>query len=413
LKGYYGLCFSQLTHKGKQVNTKKGDKKIDSCAEISANFADMAMTSPQKTEGGLSSLLSPGSANVHDLIIKNLPLGFLMIDEEGTLVEFNGVAEAITGYTRQEVLGKSYCQTLHGSSSPQDCTLVKYALRDYHKRVEVETSMEIKGGEHLKVAATVFPLTDDSGKVLGAVELFRDITARKKLERERKNILSMFAHDMKNPALVSVGFIGRILAKKAGKLTKKQQSYLEIVSDNLSGILNMINNFLEFARVETKEYDPRIAAYDIVAAIKRNTEVIALEAAKKNIQIFFDQSGQCPSPILADPTMIDRVIVNLLSNALKFSKPYGTITVQLKEQGNTVTVRVTDTGIGIHKDQLHCIFDPFYRVSSDSKGSGLGLAIAKTIIEAHDGSIGVESVLGQGSTFSFTLPRKKCGEKCG
>jgi len=348
---------------------------------------------------------------IYEIITRNLPIGFSIVNKEGIIVDFNTTAEAITGFRKTEVLGRSHYQILHGGSDSQaTCPLLKHALQQREKIVETESIIRKKNGKQIIISVTAFPMIDDKGNLIGGVELFRDITSRKKLERERKNMLSMFAHDIKNPVMTSAGFLSRILSEKAGKLTEKQKNYLEIVNENLGKIENLITNFLEFSRLETEKYIPKIEYYDIVSAIKKIAEIMAIDADKKNIKILFKCPEKYPNIIPADPIMMDRVITNLLGNALKYSKPGGTIKIELSELDEDVIVHVTDTGIGIPEDQIPYIFDAFFRVSRDSKGSGLGLAITKTIIEAHEGRLSVESSLGKGSTFSFCLPKKESGK---
>ncbi|MCP3931928.1 MAG: PAS domain S-box protein [Bacteroidetes bacterium] len=344
--------------------------------------------------------------HIHEIITSNLPVGFFVVNKEGEIVDFNSAAERITGYSKTKVLGKSHFQILHGNQDSQSCSLMKRTLQKHEEIVETETDIKKKNGEQIIISVTAFHLVDDKGDFLGGVELFRDITAQRKMERERKNMLSMFAHDMKNSAIISTGLISRLLALKVGKITDKQKDYLEIVHDNLSKIDGLITNFLVFSRLESKEYIPKFESYNIVSAIQKITETISLEARKNHIQIFFTCPDECFPNIPADSTMMDRAIINLLSNAIKYSKPDGTIHVEFFEQAHHILVHVKDTGAGIAKDNLPYIFDAFFRESDDSNGSGLGLAISKIIIEAHRGKVSVESSLGEGSTFSISLPKQ-------
>ena len=343
--------------------------------------------------------------HVHELIISNLPVGFSIVDKEGGILDFNKVAERITGYTKAEVLGKSHFQVLHGTSAQKNCHLLQHALLKREGIVETESTIKNKHGDQLIISVTAFPLIDDEGRFMGGVELFRDITETRKLARERKNILSMFAHDMKNPVVTSCGFLARLLAGKVGSLAERQQEYLEIISENLWKVEGLLTDFLEFSRLETKEYLPKIEPFDIAAEIAKHLEEIRLEAEKKKIQLVFEYPEDLPDQIPADAMMINRVITNLLSNAVKYSGPDGRITVQLVKGDKKIVVHVTDTGIGIPEKHIPFLFDAFFQVRRDVKGSGLGLAITKTIIEAHGGKIWVESALGTGTTFSFTLPR--------
>ena len=240
-----------------------------------------------------------------------------------------------------------------------------------------------------------------SQMILLAIE---DITKFRKLERERKNILSMFAHDMKNPAVISEGFLSRLISGKAGALTEEQQNYLEIIHSELNKLSQLISDFLQFSRFEAIEYKPVHAPFNIEEEIRKNIEAEKVEAEKKKIIIGLEQPDTITPIVNADAAMVNRVIRNLLVNAIKYTGPGGTVTIKISDKSNEILVSVKDTGIGITKDHLPYIFDTFYR-AGNSKGSGLGLSIAKTIIEGHGGRIWAESIPDNGSTFSFTLPK--------
>ena len=159
----------------------------------------------------------------------------------------------------------------------------------------------------------------------------------------------------------------------------------------------LISDFLEFSRFEATEYRPLKSAFNIEDAINRQIEIARFEAEKKNIQIFFEYSDTLIPVISADGKMIERVIANLLDNAVKYSPHDTMISVKLNDWNLEVQVQVIDAGIGISAEHLPYIFDAFYRVSRDSMGSGLGLSIAKAIIEAHGGKIWVKSAPERGA----------------
>jgi two-component system phosphate regulon sensor histidine kinase PhoR len=342
---------------------------------------------------------------IYNIVIQNLPIGFSILDKDGIIVDFNAAAAEITGYSRDEVIGKPHFEILHGASDRDACPVLKHALSRKERAVAAETSIRKKDGEHAVLSVTTFPLIDDNGDLSGAVEVFRDISAAKRLERERKNILSMFAHDMKNPITTAGGYLSRLLSGKAGALTEKQTGHLETIREEIYKVSDLLADFLEFSRIEAKAYVLNPRPFDMEMALRRNVEAAKIEAEKKDIAVLFQASGEIPCTIVADPAMIGRAIANLLDNAIAYTDPGGTIRARLSGNASDILVEITDTGRGIPEDRLPYIFDAFYRVSRDSKGSGLGLFIVKTVVEAHGGRIGVASSPGKGSTFSFILPK--------
>jgi two-component system phosphate regulon sensor histidine kinase PhoR len=239
--------------------------------------------------------------------------------------------------------------------------------------------------------------------ILLAIE---DITGLRKLEREKRNIFSMFAHDMKNPLVTSVGFLSRILSGKAGALTEKQQNYLKIALSELDKVSQLISAFLEFSKYEAREYKPVFAPVDMLAETQKNIDVEKVEAEKKQITISLEPPDTAISMVNADAAMINRVIRNLLDNAIKHTNSGGVVTIRVTDRGSEILVSVKDTGTGIPEDHLPYVFDAFYRAGRDSKGSGLGLAIARTIVELHGGKMWAQSAPHEGSTFRFTLLKR-------
>jgi len=232
-------------------------------------------------------------------------------------------------------------------------------------------------------------------------ELENKLGEIRKLERERKSVLSMFAHDIRNAIIPSSWLVKRFLSGK----TRDLKDDLALINDNLETAEDLLTGFIEFSRFETKGYLPARGDFDVRASVLKQVEGTRSEAAQKNIRVECLFSTEPLPVILADERMIQRVITNLLANAIKYTNHGGTVSVRVQDSDREILLEIQDTGIGIPDKHIPFIFDAFYRVSTDHKGSGLGLVIARTIIEAHGGKIWVESKPGTGSTFSFTLPR--------
>ena len=232
-------------------------------------------------------------------------------------------------------------------------------------------------------------------------ELERRLKEIAKLERERNHLLSMLAHDMKNSIVPSI----QLLSDIASGETEDMQSNLSLVLDELHNVNYLATNFLDFARVDLKKYSPVPCRFAISPIIKKQIEISKVKANNKRLSISVEFLAEDLPMITADKDMINRVITNLLDNAIKYTEPDGKVTVRLTDRDRDILFQIEDTGPGIPDEYIPFLFDAFYRASGEQRGAGLGLAIAKTIVEAHGGNIWVDSALGKGSTFSFTLPK--------
>ena len=227
-------------------------------------------------------------------------------------------------------------------------------------------------------------------------------------ETNKNSAVCMFIHDMKNPVTTAGTSVSRLLSEKIGALTDSQKDYLGLVKNSLNKLEILLTQFMDFLKIDSREYKPIFHSIDIASAVSRNIESMKINAEKKQLGIFFE----CPdlmAPVSADLMMINRIITNLLDNAIKYTDPGGDISVKVSDTDDSVVIQIMDTGTGIPAQHLSKIFDPFYRVHGDSEGSGLGLSIVKTMVEAHGGNIWVESIPGKGSSFIFTLPKHEQG----
>lgn len=338
---------------------------------------------------------------IYETIVANLPIGFTVVDENGITLDFNRAAETITGFTKEEVVGKPHNAIFHRSAVNEECPLFEHALLQKETLTAKEKHFVKKTGELITLLVSVSPIFDSEGKFIGGIEIFRDMSEIRKLQMEMKNILAMFAHDMKNSITTSIGFTSRLLSGKQDNYLE----YLKIIMDELKIVEALIMDFLEYSKIEAREYKPHIEDINLHELVSRQVEIAALRCNEKNISITFEYDANILYTVKADKTMISRVISNLLDNALKYTETGGKITIRLIDKEEFILVQVKDTGCGISNEHMPYIFDPFYRVKRDHKGSGLGLSIAREIVTVHGGRIWAESALGKGSTFSFTIPK--------
>ncbi len=238
------------------------------------------------------------------------------------------------------------------------------------------------------------------------MESFQDISRLKSLEREKDNLISMFAHDMKSSLTVIGGFVLRLLKKTGSIDDAKQKEYLSIIKNESGKLESLINEFLEFSRLETGRLKLNMSAVSLDKELIELVDSYQLKTSEAGLKLLLKNEEELPV-IEGDPSQLRRVFTNLLDNSLKFSKRKGTITISTHVTKKDVIVTVKDEGIGIDRDELPYIFDSFRRGkgSEAKEGFGLGLAAVKAIVESHRGHVVVESEPGKGSTFKIFLPK--------
>ncbi|MBW2195415.1 MAG: PAS domain-containing sensor histidine kinase [Deltaproteobacteria bacterium] len=348
--------------------------------------------------------------DVHDLsfyrfVIDSLPTAVLTVSADLRITGFNPWAEEVTGYTEAEAMGHFCGDILRGGMCHDRCPL-KAAVKGKKSVALIETTIRNKSGDNVPVRMNAAGLFDDSGHLIGGVESFQDISRLKALERERDNLISMFAHDMKSSLTIIGGFALRLLKKFKGIDEAKQEQYLEIIKKESDKFELLIDDFLELSRLQTGKLKLNFAATSLDKELMGIVDSYQLMASERGIKLKLENE-EVLSLIEADVRALRRAFTNLVDNALKFSKEQGTITVTTQETVQDVIVKVEDDGIGIPLDELPFIFDAFHRGAGteEKRGFGLGLAGVKTIIEAHGGYVRVDSELGKGAVFSVVLPK--------
>jgi len=262
--------------------------------------------------------------------------------------------------------------------------------------------------------ALASPVLGAGGKVRGVVTVLRDITTQKELERMKSNFLSVVSHELKTPLHSIKGFIDIILMGKTGQVNETQADFLSTARDQTAHLQNLINDLLEFSRLDSGQVKLHVTEVSLAEVAAAVTDRLKPLADQGQVQIINRIDSAIPT-IEADRIRIEQVLTNLVQNAIKFTPPSGTVTMNATDLGEEVQVAVSDTGIGIPAAELTRVFDRFYQVDSSStrhyRGTGLGLTICKHIIEYHHGRIWAESEEGKGSTFFFVLPKHIVAEE--
>jgi len=231
----------------------------------------------------------------------------------------------------------------------------------------------------------------------------------KKALRIKTEFLRNVNHELRTPLTAMIGFCDILEQKQLGELNERQSKAMSSIKKNGQDLLLLINQLLDLSKLEDNKLALNEKWFDLPKAISEITVNIEPLASKKDINISA-VSDEKVSSVYGDPDRIKQVLLNLLSNAIKFTEPKGKISVETKDGKDLIAVTVKDTGIGIKNEDLSSLFEPFSQIDGSQTrkygGTGIGLSIVKSLVEAHGGSVSVDSEPGKGSAFSFTIPKK-------
>ncbi|WP_302132988.1 GAF domain-containing sensor histidine kinase [uncultured Parabacteroides sp.] len=354
------------------------------------------------------------------IIFEKLSLGVELYDIDGTLLDLNDADLKIFGTTRESAVGVNMFRNPnipewvnHKLRNGEDVTFTLNYNFHSVKDIRYYATIIEDNEKHLQVKGIT--LKDFQNKIFGYLYIVFDDTenyhkAEERRERENELIrikeadklksafLANMSHEIRTPLNAIVGF-SDIVAETPDENERKE--YLEIIHKNNDLLLHLIDDILDFSKIESGTLNYHITETDI-KEICGEVYLANLLKMKPDVKLIFDKE-QPSIRLKTDPQRIMQVVSNFVNNAIKFTEK-GSITISYKQEGKNLRVSVQDTGIGISEKDRMRIFERFIKINEFKQGTGLGLTISKTIIESLNGTIGVDSVKGSGSTFWFTLP---------
>ncbi len=340
--------------------------------------------------------------------------GLYLIDpQSGSYIEVNPSFCSITGYDREELL------EMHGHTrliAPCDRDTFKPIMRLFKNGESIDNlqaKIIRKDGRERFVIFGATPIIWKGRKVLYG--FMRDITPLKRmqLELERKNremidLTNTIAHDLRNPLTGVKGILELHYAEAKEKKEEKEEAIDALALKEIDYMQGLLEDMLELSRVDSDFSTSEWKQVALDSLVGKITELLKPQMDRRKIRFSFTGSG---IRVLADERSLEKVLMNLIGNAIAYmgAQPNPSVSVSCHEDEKEVTVKITDNGMGIPEESLPFIFEKFRRGSNvgSIKGSGLGLSIVKKAVEAHGGTIRVESKVGTGSTFVFTIPRRK------
>lgn len=326
------------------------------------------------------------------------------MDKEGRITDWNNAAEQITGYKKDEVIGKFHGLIYIPEDQKQNIPRVE--MKDAENKGKAINERWHVGKDKTLFwgSGMVTPIRDDAGNLQGFSKIMRDITTRKEQEQKKDDFLSMASHELKTP-VTTIKAYTQILAKRlSDNKDTKNQYFLTNINTQTDKLATLIEDFLDISKIEAGKLVFTKKKFDLDKLIKKI--VVDFQYMTDTHEI--KKVGEIKKPISGDQDRIGQVLINLLTNAIKYSPQAEEIIVRSQENKDSVTVSVQDFGMGITKSQQKNIFDKYFQVTENGdegkKGFGLGLYISSEIVKRHNGKMWVESTKGKGSTFYFTLP---------
>ncbi len=359
------------------------------------------------------SLLKAFMDNTTDHIyFKDKESRFIRINKAQTnLFRLSDAREAI-GRTDAEFFTKEHAQQAYADEQDVIRSGIPMAAKE-----EKETW---PSGEETWVSTTRAPLFDRSGQIIGTFGISRDITERVRAQEElqaakeaaeyadraKSDFLANMSHELRTPLNAIIGFAEILRDEIIGPIRPDQKELVVDIHTSGRHLLNMINDILDLSKIEAGTMELDFEIFSIVDTMEEVNTVVNALASKKQIRLI--QEFDRDITVTADKTKFKQILYNLLANGVKFTNEGGRVTTQLEISENSLLVRVIDTGVGITPEDQEMLFQAFTQVDTSKarahEGTGLGLALTKRLVELHGGEIWVESTVGEGSTFSFTLP---------
>lgn len=341
-------------------------------------------------------------------------------DPSGIITDVNKQMEALTGCTRDELIGAPFKDCF--TDPDRAAAAIKLVLAD-KKVTDYELTARDRDGKKTVVSYNATTFYDRGRTLQGVFAAARDITERKEVEAELKqaravaesanrtksDFLASMSHEIRTPMNAIMG-IADLLAKTA--LSPEQDKYVQIFRRAGDNLLNLINDILDLSKVEASQLDLERTGFSFTDHIEKLSEMVASRALEKGLTLVINIAPDVPADLIGDPTRLRQVLLNLLGNAIKFTETGGVslhVTMEQDEFApSSLRFTVSDTGIGIESDKLGRVFERFTQADSSTTrrfgGSGLGLTISKRLVELMGGRIWVESSVGQGSAFAFIAP---------
>ncbi|WP_112268605.1 ATP-binding protein [Lentzea terrae] len=355
---------------------------------------------------------------------------FIALDEDGRVTEWNAAAERMFGWPRTAILGRLLADTVVPERFRADHVTGIARLKATGEGSVLGQQIELaalrRDGAEFPIELYVWQpessgpyrfnaFVKDISERKEAERALRDAYAREQevveelrgLDRIKTDFVANVSHELRTPLTSISGYLELLVDGVAGELTDDQREMTSIIQRNTGRLLRLVEDILTVGKIDSGQFQPSVEPTELGAAVEAVVESVEPAAIRKGITLV-RQVGPDPILVLADPNQLDRALLNVLSNAVKFTRAAGSVVVRVRQVGAEARITVADTGIGIAQDELPRLFSRFFRsslaIEHEIQGTGLGLAIVKHIVERHGGDISVASRPGEGTMVTIVLP---------
>ncbi|MGE8343550.1 MAG: ATP-binding protein [Flavobacterium sp.] len=395
----------ELTQSIKEIANKNYSERVhftshSEFGDLAKSFNTMAQKLEEYHDSNVYKLLFEKKRL--ETLINNMNDPIIGLDNEGIVLFVNDEALKIIGLKSEDIIGKPASELavsndlIRSLILKESETTKKQPLKIFAHGKESYFEKEIHN-------ITITPTGEEKEINIGDVIILRNITLFKELDFAKTNFIATVSHELKTP-IASIKLSLQLLENaKTGNMNDDQKQLVESIKDDSQRLLKITGELLNLSQLETGNIQLNIGKSNPQEIVKYAVEAVKVQADQKQIQLIVDANENLKN-VKADAEKTGWVLINYLSNAIRYSSEKSTILIKLKEENNQMFFQVIDTGKGIDTRYKDKVFDKYFQVPGSQKsGTGLGLAISKEFIEAQNGSVGVESNLGLGSTFWFSL----------
>ncbi len=337
--------------------------------------------------------------NKLDAIINGMGDGLVAGDEQGRIIQYNTTAQALLTFPIEDVHGKSFSEL---------CPEIAEAIQLNPHHPATLTKQEVNVSYHnkeLRICAT--PIFDQENHHFGFVLILQDRTKQAEIDRMKSDLISIVSHELRSPLTSIKGYLDLMLTGDLGEIPDSIREYLSIVTSNAGRLSALIDDMLDLSRIESGKLSMSFEKVDLKYLCDYMYVTIKPQADQKKQSLTLEVEPNIT--VSGDVDRLQQALTNLVSNAIKYTPEEGTVEVKAGRRNKKAFISVRDNGIGISQDNQKKLFQKFFRVKNKETrnigGTGLGLCIAESIVKAHEGTILVQSVEGEGSIFEIELPR--------